>query len=81
MSKRKSGRGREFDEPARYRGSKLVTLCDAASYITALPEKESTLPGMAGRDRGANAVGGLGGPTMFARRCHESIEPGPRSGV
>jgi len=42
MSERKSGRSREFDEPiALPDGRKLVTLRDAASYITALPKKEA----------------------------------------
>jgi hypothetical protein len=39
------GWSREFDDPIPLpNGRKLVTLHDAATYITALPKKESDLP-------------------------------------
>ena len=45
MSEPSSGWGRQFDEPIELpNGRKLVVLCDAASYITALPKKESAAP-------------------------------------
>lgn len=44
----------------------LVTLGDAAQYITKLPKAEQRR-GMAARDRGADAGAQLDGPTMFAR--------------
>lgn len=45
MSESKSGWPRKFEEPiALPSGSKLVTLCDAASYITGLPRAEAELP-------------------------------------
>jgi hypothetical protein len=43
MSERSSGWSRKFDEPiALADGRRLVTLDDAASYITALPDEESS---------------------------------------
>ena len=43
MSKRSSGWSRKFDEPiALADGRRLGTLHDAASYITALPDEESS---------------------------------------
>ncbi len=45
MSEPSSGWGRQFDEPIALPGRRvLVTLRDAANYITALPEKESAAP-------------------------------------
>jgi hypothetical protein len=45
MADRSSGWGREFDEPIALPDSRnLVIFRDAASYITALPEKESAAP-------------------------------------
>jgi hypothetical protein len=45
MVERKSGWSREFDQPiALPGGNKLVTLRDAANYITGLPDDESVLP-------------------------------------
>jgi len=44
MSKR-TGWSREFDEPIVLPdGRQLVRLRDAATYVTALPKKEATLP-------------------------------------
>jgi hypothetical protein len=68
MAERKSGWGREFDEPIALPGSKkLVCLRDAASYITALPENESVLPEWQAAIEALMLVVELGGPTMFAR--------------
>jgi hypothetical protein len=68
MSERKSGRSREFDEPiALPDGRKLVTLRDAASYITALPKKEADTPEWQAAIEAMMLVVELGGPTMFAR--------------
>jgi hypothetical protein len=68
MSERKSGWSREFDEPiALPGGGKLVTLRDAANYITALPAKEAALPEWQAAIEALILVVELGGPTMFAR--------------
>jgi hypothetical protein len=45
MAERKQGWSREFEDPISLPGGrKLVTLRDAAHYITSLPKKESDLP-------------------------------------
>jgi hypothetical protein len=68
MSEHQSGWGREFDEPiALPDGRKLVTLRDAANYVTALPEKEATAPEWQAAIEALMLVVELGGPTMFAR--------------
>jgi hypothetical protein len=68
MSERKSGRSREFDEPiALPDGRKLVTLRDAASYITALPKKEADTREWQTAIEALMLVVEFGGPTMFAR--------------
>ena len=68
MPERSSDWGREFDEPIRLpKAGKLVTLRDAASYITALPAKESALPEWQASIEALMLVVDLGGPTMFAR--------------
>jgi hypothetical protein len=67
MSKR-TGWSREFDDPiALPGGQKLVTLRDAASSITSLPEDESALPEWQAAIEALILVADLGGPTMFAR--------------
>jgi hypothetical protein len=48
-------------------GAKLVTLRDAASFITGLPAKESPLPEWQAAVEALILVADLGGPTMFAR--------------
>jgi hypothetical protein len=48
-------------------GRKLVTLRDAASYITGLPKKEATGPEWQAAIEALMLVVKLGGPTMFAR--------------
>ena len=48
-------------------GRKLVVLRDAASYITALPKKESAAPEWQAAIEALMLVAHLGGPTMFAR--------------
>ncbi len=68
MSEPSSGWGREFDEPiALPDGTKLVCLRDAASYITALPKKESAAPAWQAAIEALMLVVELGGPTVFAR--------------
>ena len=67
MSKRSSGWGRKFDEPiALADGDKLVTLRDAANYITGLPKKESGLPEWQAAIEVLMLIS-RGGPTMMAR--------------
>ena len=48
-------------------GRKLVTLRDAATYITELPKAVSDLPGWQAAIRALILVADLGGPTMVAR--------------
>ena len=68
MSEPSSGWGREFDEPiALPDGRELTLLRDAASYITALPKKESAAPEWQAAIEALMLVVELGGPTMFAR--------------
>jgi hypothetical protein len=68
MSEPSSGWGREFDEPiALPDGRKLITLRDAASYITALPKKEAEAPEWQAAIEALMLVVELRGPTMFAR--------------
>jgi hypothetical protein len=68
MSERSSGWDLEFDEPiALERGGKLVTLRDAANYITALPANEAALPEWQAAIEALILVADLSGPTMFAR--------------
>ncbi len=68
MSENKSGWGREFEEPIELRGGRrLVTLHDAASYITKLPKKEAAEPEWQAAIEALMLVVELGGPTMFAR--------------
>src|SRR6478609_5853625 len=57
---------KEFDEPISI-GRTLVTLHDAASYITALSEKEADASGWQAAIEALILVVELGGPTMFAR--------------
>jgi hypothetical protein len=45
MSERSAGWSRKFEDPiALADGRELITLRDAADYITSLPKKESDLP-------------------------------------
>jgi hypothetical protein len=48
-------------------GKKLVTLRDAADYITGLPKKEADLPEWQAAIEALILVADLNGPTMFAR--------------
>jgi hypothetical protein len=48
-------------------GGKLVTLRDAADYITALPDEEAELPEWQAAIEALMLVADLGGRTMFAR--------------
>ena len=68
MSEPSSGWGREFDEPIALPDSrKLVTLRDAASYITGLPKREADAPEWQAAIEALMLVVELGGPTMVAR--------------
>jgi hypothetical protein len=81
MSQHSSGWSREFDEPIALPDGKLVTLRDAANYITALPKKEADAR-VAGRDRSAGAGGRARRPDDDGPdRRHAGLEPSPRSGV
>jgi chromosome segregation and condensation protein ScpB len=58
---------REFEDPIPLAdGRKLITLCDAADYITSLPEKESDLPEWQAAIEVLMLVA-RSGPTMMAR--------------
>jgi hypothetical protein len=62
------GWGRTFDDPIAARdGNKLVTLRDAATYITRLPKAEHAAPEWQAAMEALLLVVELGGPTMFAR--------------
>ena len=59
---------REFDEPIQIpNGRTLITLRDAASYITTLPKKEADAPEWQAVIEAMMLVAELDGPTMFAR--------------
>ncbi|WP_245283635.1 hypothetical protein [Bradyrhizobium sp. URHD0069] len=59
---------REFDDPIPLPdGRMLLTLHDAATYITNLPKKEWALPKWQAAIEALMLVADLGGPTMFAR--------------
>jgi hypothetical protein len=58
---------REFDKPILLPyGRALITLRDAAAYITELPTEESALPEWQAAIEALMLVVELGGPTMFA---------------
>jgi hypothetical protein len=89
MSERLRGWGREFDEPiALPEGGQLVTLRDAANYITGLPREDAELPEWQAAIEALILVVDLGGPVMFARigvrrdlaRLFDSEKPGNRPG-
>jgi hypothetical protein len=67
MSKR-AGWSREFDEPIMLPdGRQIVSLRDAATYVTGLPKKEAAEPEWQAAIEALMLVADLGGPTMFAR--------------
>jgi hypothetical protein len=67
MSKH-TGWSREFDEPIVLPdGRQLVRLRDAATYVTALPKKEATLPEWQAAIEAIMLVVEHGGPAMFAQ--------------
>jgi hypothetical protein len=67
MSEGSPGWSRKFEDPiALADGRGLVTLRDAADYITALPKKESDLPEWQAAIEVLMLVA-RGGPTMMAR--------------
>jgi hypothetical protein len=68
MRERSSGWRREFDGPIPLPdGRRLVTLHDAATYITGLPKKEADVPERQPAIEALMLVVELGGPAMFAR--------------
>jgi hypothetical protein len=63
-----SGWQRKFEEPIPLPdGRELVTLRDAATYITALSKKEAALPEWQAAIEALMLVVERNGPTMFAR--------------
>src|SRR5207253_11196484 len=67
MSERSSGWSRKFEDPIALAGGReLITLRDAADYITGLPKKESALPEWQVAMEALLLVS-LGGPTELAR--------------
>jgi hypothetical protein len=59
---------REFEDPTPLPGGRqLVSLLDAATYITELPEAVHTAPEWQAAMESLMLVADLGGPTMFAR--------------
>jgi hypothetical protein len=67
MAERKQGWSREFEDPISLPGGrKLVTLRDAAHYITSLPKKEADLPEWQTAIEVLMLVS-RNGPTMLAR--------------
>jgi hypothetical protein len=59
---------RPFDDPIPLpRGRQLVTLQDAATYVTKLPEAEQHHPAWQAAIEALILVAEFGGPTMFAR--------------
>jgi hypothetical protein len=62
------GWNRPFDDPIPLpRGRQLVTLQDAGTYITKLPEPEHAAAAWQAAMEALILVATLGGPTMFAR--------------
>jgi hypothetical protein len=62
------GWSRPFDDPIPLPGGRtLLTVHDAATYITGLPRNESALPEWQAAIEALILVDDLGGPTMFAR--------------
>lgn len=61
------GWGRPFEDPIEMAGTKLVTLLDAAKYVTALPKKEHAAPEWQAAMEALILVAEGGGPTVFAR--------------
>jgi hypothetical protein len=74
---------RKFDEPIPLPdGRTLVSLRDAATFITALSKEEAALLEWQAATEALMLVVHLGGPTMFARYWRPaSAEPQPRSRV
>ena len=60
-------KSREVDEPIALPSGKLVTLGDAANYITGLPKKEAALPEWQAAIEVLMLVDEQRGPTMSAR--------------
>ena len=72
---------RAFDDPIPIPGGRhLITLHDAAAYVTRLPRKEAEKPEWQAAIEALLLVAESGDDVCPDRR-HESIEPGPHSGV
>jgi hypothetical protein len=68
MAERNAGWGRKFSEPITLPAARrLVSLRDAADYITSLPRAEAELPEWQAAIEALILVADLNGPTMFAR--------------
>jgi hypothetical protein len=68
MANHKTGWARKFNEPITLPdGRRLVTLRDAADYITALPRAEAEMLEWQDAIEALILVADLNGPTMFAR--------------
>jgi hypothetical protein len=68
MRERSSDWRREFDGPIPLPdGRRLVTLHDAATYITGMPKKEADVPEWQAAIEALMLVVEFCGPTMFAR--------------
>lgn len=76
------GRQRRFDDPIQLPdGETLVTLHDAATYITGITKKEAAEPEWQVALAALRLVVELGRPDdVCPDRRHKSIEPRPRSG-
>jgi hypothetical protein len=68
MANHKTGWARKFNEPVTLPdGRRLVTLREAADYITALSRAEAEMPEWQDAIEALILVADLNGPTMFAR--------------
>jgi hypothetical protein len=78
-----TGWPRPFDDPIPLpRRLQLVTLRDAAEYITKLPKAEHDAPEWQAAMEALLLVAELGGPTMFARIGDRAgAKPARRAGV
>jgi hypothetical protein len=82
MSKHSSGWSRKFEDPIPLpNGRQLVTLKDAADYITGLPKKETDLPEWQTAIELLMLVARSGPDNDGPHRCHASAEPSCRAGV
>jgi hypothetical protein len=82
MPEQRSGWSREFDEPIAVPDSgKLVTLRDAADYITAFPDEEAALPEWQAAIEALMLVAVRRPHDVRPDRHDARLEPSPCSGV